>query len=211
MGMKKEILFLAILLVFNYSLGFSQCDTANKQKFIIKTDLFYPVLGLINDIYTGSLSLEYCPVKRQSVQLTTVFAKAISGATLDGSKQTRLNEWSLVILPQYKYYLNKKKCQTGLYTGGYLKYIYFFSDTEWQRNNQPYVTDYFKYSVNDLGGGGIFGYQNYCRHFVYDFMLGLGYRKSFHVSVIRNSSFDEGGISYSGFDAIFSANIGYRF
>ena len=209
--MKTLITILFFLLTLNLSGVFSQCDSGNKKALIIKTDLFIPIMGILNDMYIGALSVEYCFDKRQAVQITTSYGVTITGPTLEKEPPTNSNEWLLQIAPDYKFFIKKDKCYSGIYTGGYLKVIHYLSDNEWNSTVWPYNNEYLSYTGNEVGGGLLFGYQNYYKHLVYDIMIGVGYRKTFGLNIISNSNFDTDWISYSGMDARFALNIGYRF
>jgi hypothetical protein len=209
--MKRLITVLIILITINTSSIFSQCDSTNKHVLIIKTDIFIPILAVSNDIYEGALTVEYGFNYRQTVQITACYVTTINGPSLDNLPPTSSNEWSLQITPEYKFFIKKNRCYSGLYTGGYFKVIHYVSDNKWNNNSWPYKNEYLSYKGNELGCGLLFGYQNYYKHLVYDILIGVGYRKTSDLTIFSNSSFDIDWISYSGIDGLFALNVGYRF
>ena len=185
--MKTIITIFIILLTINSSGIYSQTDTAKKQIYIIKTDLLTPIVGLFVGGKCAILTLETGFKKRHTFQLTTGYARQTMKFAQDNFTGTYSNFWTIVINPEYKYFISKKRNYTGLYIGGSL----FWRNSEDQEVNYynwPMIQDEISldYIENDIAVGPIIGYQNYFKHFVYDFMVGTVYCKSIALKFITN-------------------------
>ena len=131
------------------------------------------------------------------------------------SSGTTLNNRSIVIVPDYKFYFFKKKICTGLYIGWFISLtnIRYDEESNWYGF---YPTFHLDYTANNLSIGSIIGYQNYFRHFVFDFMLGFGYSKNANLVIFDNAGTVNDYYSKleelnSGFVYRFALNVGYRF
>lgn len=198
---KKIIL---VLLVLSQHSFYAQKDSIpTSHLFVIKTDVLVPVIAsTINRIGFG-LSAEYGFLKRNSFQLSNVYVSLNSTQDKEKTNQAILD---------YKFYITHKKQYTGFYSGVYLKYIDYH--TIHQAVN-PYYNNqniYLELSHNKIGGGLIFGYQNYLlKHIVIDFLLGLGVRNNFKTTIIKQENIGYSDNKATVLDARLSLNIGYKF
>jgi hypothetical protein len=196
LSMKVVHVFLVLFILQN-NLGYCQQDTIqNKVKFIIKADVFFPIVIALNEIadpfnipIIGSLTLESCFSNRHSLQLTGFIEKDDKNSPAD-----------FQIMSEYKYYLMKRKPYCGFYTGGCLKYI--------QNRNFIWTwtpTEYYSYDLS-IGEDVIIGYQNLIgKHFVYDILFGLGRSQLVYWTEYYKPYED------NLYDFRLAINVGYKF
>jgi hypothetical protein len=182
--MKKII---PILIVFssiysNYS--FSQQDSSKKINFIIKADILIPAFGLLSDYTMPSLTFETCFHNRHSVQLTGIYNYQLfenhqSSFNSNSSRKVK----SFQMIPEYKFYLFKKKKYTGIFAGGFITYLSERVKSESTSDWPPYHT-YLDYKKTYALFGPIIGYQNYfMKHFTLEILVGAGYYKRLSLNV----------------------------
>lgn len=202
----KALISLFIILLTIISLKvYSQTDTTKKCVYIIKTDLFLPIIGIFNDIHCATMTIETGFRHRNSVQLTAMYADHEYN-TYDNPAYVYYNEKSIVIIPEYKYYFGRKKSFAGLYIGGFLS----FTNLRHSDESEMFPLDY---TANNLGSGVIIGYQNYFRHFVFDFLLGAGYMKNYYLNITKSGIGLVNDLveTNSGFIYRIAVNVGYKF
>ncbi len=174
---------------------------SNKPAVIIKADIVLPVVGLAINAKGGSLTLEFGFKRRHSIQLTGLgYTATISESQHDKSMQ---------IIPAYKYFLSKKKEYAGFYSGLYLRSTQYQSTID---HKDLFYSFYLEYKQNYLGGGLIFGYQNYIKErIVIDVLLGWGVGKVLNTTVVKSENVELVDIDNSPASGIMAVNIGYKF
>jgi hypothetical protein len=161
--MTKKIIILNAILVLIFTSTYGQKDTLNKKDIlIIKTDLINLSLNAFGVVNLGSITIEKGFLNRHSFQLTAGYLKYIN---------FKSKSWTL--LPEYKFYINKKNNFKGFYTGLYLKYTNEVSLDlySWGSGGDKYITKKYQ----NYGSGLTIGYQTYFKkHLTLDFLLGFG-------------------------------------
>lgn len=199
------ILCVVLILFFTRTLG--QSDTATKKTFFaIKTDLVALSLNAFNVANLGSLTMERGFLNRHSFQVTTGYVKYI---------HLKSRSWS--IIPEYKFFMNKKKDFKGFYTGGYLEYENTISLLTYSSGSAG--VKYITYKYDHVGVGLNFGYQIYLKkHLVLDFLIGIaGMNASRQVYVPADYYKEIGSYSVDNNYPITyikgraSINLGYKF
>jgi hypothetical protein len=209
--MKKIQALSFIFLTFNCAIIYGQQDTSKKSRnfiyknlkieniqFVIKTDLLGPVISLIDKRRMNTLTGEICFNNKHSIQLTGLY----------NNYQSRFeSEFILDIIPEYKFFLERKKSYTGFYTGAYLKLRNSTFEYVITYYKSTYYYDYNKYNQTSFGGGIICcGYQNHIRkNIVFDFLFGIGGQ---YIVKVNNSFIENHKISR---DIRFALNLGYKF
>jgi len=213
-AMRKTALVICLLAVSNCI--FSQQDTTTKKiNFIVKADVFLPVLGFIDQRHYGSITFETCFKKRHSIQLTGIIGilKNENSRTF-GTGESDLwqrKEIRFQFIPEYKYFLKNKKDYKGFYCGAYFKYTYFYLEATDIANYDP-VYSRTELKQHWLGAGPIIGYQNYIRkNLVIDILAGFGYRYVISNNVIMKVGKDLNSSKLSSPDLRLAINIGYKF
>lgn len=199
--MIQRVLFFTIAALFWSTSFFGQKDSATRSFFAVKTDLVF--LGMnISGKPAYSLIVEKGISKRSSVQLKVEYTTAIYP-----------DSYRYVLLPEYKFFLNKKQSFKGFYTGGYLKYWYQERWYYYSENHKQHITE----KDNGYGAGFIFGYQTYVKkHLTIDFLIGLGARFFTQqlLDIPSNLSFYPHYPMYPNTvlpDGRIAINIGYKF
>ncbi len=212
--------FLSILIVLFSFRGFAQDSTKTKKLgLIVKADVPLPVADLVFSKVERDMSLTVEKIinRRNSVQVTGTyhFIKANANSP-DSALANRRNIFQ--IIPEYKFFILKRKVCSGPYVGAYLKYI---RDEEiWDEwtetinynaypntKNTHFFADYyyFKYAI-----GAITGCQFYIRNRVtFDFLFGVGASKTFLVQKVSGENI--GTILGSDLDGRLAFNVGYKF
>jgi len=222
MKFSKHI-FLLIFAVFLFAKLFSQNDTLQKSNsaFVLKTDILLPVMGLFNigdflepNKLNFSITSEINFKKRNSLQLTVlnVWPKVKHVGYWPSANTEIFTVNVLEIIPEYKFYLSRKKMQKGFYIGAYAKYIRSHTIRE-EHGPYPYSPMmHLEYIEHETAFGGLAGYQFYIKKkLVIDFLLGLGRAQLFKVDIIKKE-YTQFSDDYSGYlDAQFAINIGYKF
>lgn len=164
--MKNKIILLKVILVFIFTSSYGQKDTLNKKcLLIVKADILSLATNAFGVVNLGSLTIEKGFLNRHSFQLTAGYSKYIN---------SKSKSWTL--LPEYKFFIDKKKDFKGFYTGVYLRYnnavsLDLYSSGSFVDNK--YITKKYQ----SYGGGLTFGYQTYIKkHLTLDFLLGVGGR-----------------------------------
>ncbi len=209
--MKTIIAIVLCALLLSFKGIKAQVDSSKcKLTYMVKTDAFFPFISLmirsmdpINE-YAQSLTFEVGFKQRHSCQMTGLLM-AEKG-----------HEYSWQIIPEYKYFLSKKKEYQGFYIGAYLKYItnkinypkpgpFLYCGTGM---TVPYVEPTYvplQYEHGTAEGINI-GYQGYfTKHFVFDILLGMG------TSQIKLSTINSSRPSDSAYSDRFAFNLGYKF
>lgn len=158
----KKVALLCVVQILIFTGTFGQSDTATKKTFFaIKTDLVALSANAFNVVNFGSLTMERGFLNRHSFQVTTAYLKYI---------HLKSRSWS--IIPEYKFFMNKKKDFKGFYTGGYLEYE---NTTSLHTYSSGSAGDkYITYKYHDVGVGLNFGYQTYLKkRLVLDFLVGI--------------------------------------
>lgn len=178
----------------------AQDTLGKKTAVIIKTDIAMPIIGLATNFKAGSLTLELGIKRRHSIQLTGLITNMVS---------TEFQHKTIQIIPAYKYFLSKKKAYKGFYSGLYLKGSQYTSIADHRHFSER---SYLEYKQNTLGGGLIFGYQNYIlKRFVVDILLGFGARQAINTIIIKSENIYLGDIKSTYADGIIAVNFGYKF
>ena len=209
--MKTLVSILLCTLLFSGNEVYSQQDSLNKKiTYIIKTDLFFPVISFmarqtdnINQ-YGQSLTFETGFNQRQSFQITGLLM----------SFKGHENSWQ--VIPEYKFFFSKKQSYKGFYCSAYLKYItnkityskpgpflYCGTGLTYPIVEPPYIPVQFEHGFAE---GINLGYQTYySKHLVIDFLIGFG------KSQIKLSTINSLSPSDAAFSDRFALNLGYKF
>jgi len=211
MKFSKHI-FLLIFALFLFAKLFSQVNTLKKTNsaFVLKTDILSPIIFNISDYILPNFSItcEKFIKKRHSIQLTGLYAWFDKKSGYKGQTKGQIFE----IIPDYKFYLSRKKMQKGFYIGAYAKYIRNHTIDE-EQGPYPYSPMmYLEYIEHETAFGGLTGYQFYIKkRLVIDFLLGFGRAQLYKVDIIKKEHIQFSD-DYSGYlDAQFAINIGYKF
>lgn len=210
-GMKKLTFILFLLSVYAFA---QKTDSTKKQiGLVVKGDILLPIINLIGNIQTernGNYNyVYYCPFtvekllkKRHSIQLS--FFKNWTQNLYYA--EWNYNQWALI--PEYKYFISKKKSYTGYYIGSFGE---FFSEKVLQSDDA--LSRGFK--TISIGGGISNGVQFYVfKKITIDILLGVGILKPISNQVLY------GSYGPSPFDKTFyqsyftyraAINIGYKF
>ena len=210
--MKKLTL---ILLLLSLSVFAQKPDGTKKQLgLVIKGDILMPILLISNAnvfIFNNnycSFTLEKLLKKRRSIQLT--FFEDWGQWGNPPIPYYIFNKWAL--LPEYKFFVSKKKAHTGYYVGVWGQ---FMNDKEInQRNNiiENYKTVY-------LGGGISTGVQFYIfKRITIDALIGFGVLKPIYYydtrwnvnGIVQQLTFQKDYYT-SQFNPRLAINIGYKF
>ena len=199
-----------------YSFGQNSNDSLKSNKaFIVKTDLVRPALGYLQKNNDYSASIEIGFRKRHSLQMRGILLTPV----INNNIGFTIPNNSFQVIPEYKFFFNTKKGYDGFYIGLYSKYASNIVGSM----ASDMIGDMFMcyYNQISLGGGGIIGYQNYIgKHFLIDFMVGLGARRLIKTTFINEIvpleqiGFINGyqnPFAPTSFDGMVSINIGYRF
>ena len=167
MKIKSALLSFIVSMVLYSNLIYSQQDSLNKKAaFILKADILLPLFAFPDDKYYNikSLTTEICFAGRHSIQLTALFYKDLPEQKM------------YQIIPEYKYFLNKKKQYYGYYCGAFFNYVNW---TFYPRKDYPNTTEI---EIDDIIGGGVIaGYQRYFfKRLTLDFLIGIGDSKLVH-------------------------------
>lgn len=194
-----QIIFLISTILLTPNI-IAQDTLGKKTAIIIKADIAMPIIGLATNFTAGSLTLELGIKRRHSIQLTGLITSIVSN---------EFQHKTIQIIPAYKYFLSKKKAYTGFYSGLYLKGLQYTSITDHRHFSESY---YLEYKQNTLGGGLIFGYQNYImKRLVVDILLGFGARQVINTTIIKSENIYLDGIKSTYSDGILAVNVGYKF
>ena len=203
--MKKLTL---ILLLLSFSVFAQNPDSTKKQLgLVIKGDILLPIIGLFDEGYYCSFTIEKFLKKRHSIQLT-YFEFWLN--TPDGSKSNYRQ-----LIPEYKFFVSKKKLCNGYYIGAYGQ---FLSEKYNFQNNEGGGWVIERYKTILIGGGICTGVQFYLlKKLTIDVMFGLGIVKPINY---YEAYFYDGGAHPLIFDKTWYApyyngraaiNIGYKF
>lgn len=197
MNIAKFIL-LGMLFLLTYTLKAQ--DTLYNQRLglAVKTDVLATALaGPLSQSRSYSLSVEKLIGKKQSFQLSGYFDYWNYNSYSPHSKYR-----SFRIIPEYRFYLNKKNWHKGIYCGIYSGLI----DQHEFIPNGNY--DHFKRFI-ELGA--LSGYQIYLfKHFAVDFLFGLGANKVIYNKFVTADGLHPNQRLYY-IDGRLSLNIGYIF
>lgn len=197
MNIAKFIL-LGMLFLLTYTLKAQ--DTLYNQRLglAVKTDILATAFSkLIFGAQSYSLSVEKLIGKKQSFQLSGYYS------FYNNNPDDQTNYRAFQIIPEYRLYLNKKNWHKGMYCGIYSGLID-------QHEFIPNGNYDLKFRFIELGAQS--GYQTYLfKHFVIDFLLGFGAKKT-----ISPKNISPDGHIYSNqrayyLDGRLYLNIGYIF
>src|ERR1043165_9827558 len=134
-------LFILLLALFTSltQYSFSQNDTtAKKVNFILKTDLFFPVIGIAvvasgsGYLKSASLTFETCFKQKHSLQITACYYYFdYENSHPRGFESIRVQDKSFQIIPEYKIFLHEEKNHSGGYYGANLKFINYTYSNEY--------------------------------------------------------------------------------
>lgn len=199
--MLRPILVLSFLVCVYCPRCYSQKDTVpdwrqKQARIIVKTDLFFPLYFSKYKDLIFTLTVEKPIAKRHSLQLTYmgVHTKYLSPGLEERSH-------SLFIIPEYKFFVSKKRACSGYYVGASALYdhekdiLSFHSSSQGDRN-------YYSY-YNAYGFGLMNGFQYYFfKHLTVDVMAGA-------IAFVEIDSGDPD--EYWDFFPRVAVNLGYKF
>ena len=209
---------LVVLTVFvNISLIYSQHDSINKSKidFVIKSDVIYPVAALFEGGNVFSMTLETFFNKRYSIQITGYwagFSETFDPGINSYSYGSSISN-SILIVSDYKIFLNKKRNYSGLYSGLSLLFLQYYWKDELYYTVPPYLTiQDDEYKEFRIGLGPVFGYQNYIKkHFVVDLFVCPGISEFIKRDIISQGYPGSDDITDIEFIIRLGLNLGYKF
>ncbi len=190
--MKKVTPILFLLLSFS---AFAQKTDSTKKQLglVVKGDILMPIYSLVNtDHYKiHSFTVEKLFSKRHSLQLTVLSLTQNTKSVKEYNNITNTNQMnfsSLAIIPEYKFFVSKKKNHTGYYVGAFAQYLYDIgkiASTQFipagysfpYYPNTPAVTYYDNTEIiyQRLAIGLMNGIQYYLfNHLVIDCLVGIG-------------------------------------
>jgi hypothetical protein len=187
---------------------FSQDNQLQEKKcFIIKTDLFNPIINLLNSTIEENLTAEVGFANRNSVQLTGVYSVYNHQSVQNTGEINKIARIAIQAIADYKFYWKVKKNFSGFYSGIYLKYSnYNNTYTGWGG------TTNIRMKESGLGGGGVIGYQNYIKkHFVLDALIGVGSLNAIITPKYNQIQTPVVARIPVGLDLRASISIGYKF
>jgi len=158
------------------------------------------VASLLSTGRSGSLLFESGFKKRHSFQLI-----AARRANVSATMKFIAGD----VIPSYKFFLKKRKAYAGFYSGVYLRahQRYVVSDSR-----THFTYSYLEYIQRRLGGGLVWGYQNYSKkRVVLDILIGFGWSKIVYKRVINAINIPYPIQSADNFDGLLGLNIGYKF
>jgi hypothetical protein len=213
-------LWLAMMLLILHSFCFSQnADSTKKINLVLKADILLPAINMgIYHKAEFSFTAEKLFNKRHSFQLTFVSfgnSKTTETRLLQGlvSNEHQLITNSIAVIPEYKFFVSKKKNYTGYYIGVSAAYILqsyksIVSDNipagvSFNNTMGPATLSYhYQDNFQGLAIGIINGFQYYVfKHLVLDFIAGGG------IAWVVDSQ----GFNSSQFIWRLALNVGYRF
>jgi hypothetical protein len=192
----------------------------------VKGDILFPLIYLIankqnqesQDPSAGnycSFTIEKLLKKRHSLQLT--YNDNWYSQTIANNWYNKSTIWSLI--PEYKFFVSKKKLCSGYYIGAYGKYSHDYENNV--LNQSGWETNIERYKEVSLGGGISNGVQFYLfKRITIDVLLGIGILKPINYNVIQVYEYDlnNGTVittinkSYRFYyDARLAINIGFKF
>ncbi|MBC7862692.1 MAG: DUF3575 domain-containing protein [Bacteroidia bacterium] len=204
------ILFLFCLRPYNsQGISFKNDSTKKKIGLVVKADLLLPAIGIYYKQVEYAFTAEKFFGKHSSFQFTY----------LDGWQNTRRNFSSggrfthywreIIFIPEYKFFLSKKKLHSGYYVGAFAWFDYLHSNTI---HSLPW-----EYSANDtrktrIGGGIVNGFQFYLfNHLTFDIIAGAGYLQTVKIKVVEENFTIVGSSPETYFFPRLAVNLGYKF
>ena len=116
---------------------------------------------------------------------------------------------SYSIIPEYKFFVFRKRKYAGYYIGVYGKYIHEYGKTTKVFLNSNSNINIYEYTDSSIGGGIINGFQLYFfKHLAVDFLFGVGVNEVIKFKQLQG--FTEENYSPQ-FDYRLALNIGYKF
>lgn len=175
------------------------------KTFIIKTDLFWPAITFPWQHYYWTVTFEKMIAKRQSVQLTYMDGRSDFKWSNGSDKFIQHKEWFFLLIPEYKFFISKRKLCSGYYLGASLMYVRdrFTSIYRYAASPGYPAVDQFSTAVSNGYGAGLFnGLQFYFfGRLTLDLQAGAIFYDEYYE-----------GESYGGdFLPRLALNIGYRF
>jgi hypothetical protein len=215
--MKIRTLILIVLFAITAKSSFSQNDSLRKIRFVLKTDILEPTIGLFSNYFKFSLTFETCFHNRHSVQLSgTYFSQLLTEEIPLLNHKSSIDASSFQVIPEYKFYIFKKKKYTGLFVGAFFSYLMEHEIHE--STNVGWYPDhnYINLKKNYLIIGPVIGYQNYIiRHIAFEISIGAGYLKMLNYKVLEaiNDTYSPIFEHYSTLYCMLrpSIKIGYKF
>jgi hypothetical protein len=215
--MKIRTLILIVLFAITAKTSFSQQDSLRKIRFVLKTDILEPTIGLMSNYNKFSLTFETCFLNRHSLQLSgTYFSQLFTEEIPSMNHKFSMDASSFQVIPEYRFFIFKKKNFTGLFVGAFYSYlkeheIHESTNVGWNPDH-TYMDLKKTYSII----GPVIGYQNYFKkHITYELSIGAGYIKMLNYKVLEaiNTTFTNGQEHYSTSNCLIrtSIKIGYRF
>lgn len=195
-----KLYFVCIICLLSYPLTAQDKIYNKKTGLAVKTDILaIPMTDLFSgDLYQSySLSLEKLLGNKQSFQLSGYYSYFNNSP--HGHEVFR----GFQIIPEYRFYLNKKNCQKGIYCGIYTGFI----------NEHYYIPNVdYNHKFRFIELGALSGYQTYLfKHFIVDFLIGFGAKKTISKKIINSDGLTPSNQRPYYLDARLSLNIGYVF
>jgi len=165
-----------------------------RSPLILKADLFMPIWMGRFQYYTFALTAEHPIARRHSIQLTYQ-----DGRTNFVGTNYRVREHASIFIPEYKFFVKKRKQCSGYYAGVSALYLHGrdigdrrYGTGSWESFSEPYKV---------LGFGLINGVQLYFfEHLTVDALAG----------VLLVNDLPDKGYGWYPFPRV-ALNIGYRF
>jgi uncharacterized protein DUF3575 len=202
-----------ILFLFSVSAFAQKTDSTKKQLgLVVKGDILTPIIGLIVEQGYCSFTIEKLLKKRHSIQLTYF------ESWLHYPDNWKLN--LLQLMPEYKFFVSKKKLCSGYYIGAFGQFIHYKEIFENNPGGNELNVENYKEVA--LGGGISNGVQFYVfKKITIDILLGVGLYKPIYFydiqtynsfnGVITRVNFPEQYYNAAQFNFRAAINIGYKF
>ena len=220
--MKRAFIFSFIYLFLNYFSFANKLETkgdsTRNTNLIIKTDILLPIITA-SKYHTAefSFTVERPFNKRHSFQLTIAsFGNNKGNYTSQSIVVKTVDQYtnhSMAIIPEYKFFVSKKRNYTGYYLGASIAYILNAQKNAWSEyipagvsyNNTLGPATLYSHNqenANGLAVGIINGFQyDVSEHLVLDFIAGGGI----------GWDMDTQGFNSSQFVWRLALNVGYKF
>lgn len=207
------LLFLSTLTNQAKSTDLNIKDSTRKINVVIKGDILTPLAGLISQEKSYSGTLEKLLFRRHSIQFTYLSRQRNFSPTPDSYHHVSdiFNLYQLI--PEYKFYVSKRKQYSGYYVGGTLAYSNYNDINTYYLSTSPIVTSVNQVSGQSLGFGLMNGIQFYMfKYLTFDFLAGVGLNKTLQRQLVQNNTIETYETFYNPkFNYRFAVNIGVKF
>lgn len=195
----QKLYFIIIICLFSNSLIAQDSLYNQRIGVVVKTDILATALApLVSQSHSYSLSVEKLIGNKQSFQLSGYYNYFNYNINSPHSKYRYFQ-----VIPEYRFYLNKKNWHKGIYCGVYSGLIDLHDFT-------PNGNYDFRKRYIELGALG--GYQIYFfKHLAVDFLCGFGGSRVIYYKFVKYAHNFQSSQRLYYLDGRLSLNIGYIF